>query len=139
MFTLDVVKLDLEAQSRDDLLKELVSLLELDDQAAALVFKPLKRRENIGSTASGKGITIPHCTVVGLVKRHGLKADLKRADIRAIRTHHSVGRHGIERAVVTDGRRRTIVQTGTVHRKERTQIEVECEQTPRPPEVCMIR
>ncbi len=61
LFTLDVVKLDLEAQSKDDLLKELVSLLELDDKSAAILFKTLKRRENLGSTGIGKGIAIPHC------------------------------------------------------------------------------
>jgi mannitol/fructose-specific phosphotransferase system IIA component (Ntr-type) len=61
LFTLDVVKLDLEAQSKDDLLKELVSLLELADKSAAILFKTLKRRENLGSTGIGKGIAIPHC------------------------------------------------------------------------------
>ena len=61
LFTLDVVKLDLESQSKDDLLKELVSLLALDEKSAAILFKTLKRRENLGSTGIGKGIAIPHC------------------------------------------------------------------------------
>ena len=61
LFTLDVVKLDLESQSQDDLLKELVSLLALDEKSAAILFKTLKRRENLGSTGIGKGIAIPHC------------------------------------------------------------------------------
>ena len=61
LFTLDVVKLDLESQSKDDLLKELVSLLALDEKSAAILFKTLKRRENLGSTGIGRGIAIPHC------------------------------------------------------------------------------
>ncbi len=61
LFTSDVVKLDLESQSKDDLLKELVSLLVLDEKSAAILFKTLKRRENLGSTGIGKGIAIPHC------------------------------------------------------------------------------
>jgi mannitol/fructose-specific phosphotransferase system IIA component (Ntr-type) len=61
LFTPDVVKLDLQADSKDDLLKELVGLLSLDEKAEATLFKTLKRRENLGSTGIGKGIAIPHC------------------------------------------------------------------------------
>ncbi len=61
LFTADVVKLDLESESKDDLLKELVSLLDLDEKSEAILFKTLKRRENLGSTGIGKGIAIPHC------------------------------------------------------------------------------
>ncbi len=61
LFTAEVVKLDLESETRDGLLKELVSLLGLDDRSDATLFKTLKRRENLGSTGIGKGIAIPHC------------------------------------------------------------------------------
>ncbi len=61
LFTADVVKLDLESESKDDLLKELVSVLDLDEKSEAILFKTLKRRENLGSTGIGKGIAIPHC------------------------------------------------------------------------------
>ncbi len=61
LFTPDVVKLDLEADQKDDILKGLVRLLGLDDKAEATLFKTLKRRENLGSTGIGKGIAIPHC------------------------------------------------------------------------------
>ena len=60
-FTAEVVNLDLEAETKDDLLKELVSLLALDQKSEAILFKTLKRRENLGSTGIGKGIAIPHC------------------------------------------------------------------------------
>ncbi len=61
LFTVDSVELDLKADSKDDLLKELVSLLGLDEKSESILFKTLKRRENLGSTGIGKGIAIPHC------------------------------------------------------------------------------
>ena len=60
-FTADAVKLDLQAETKDDLLQEMVSLLRLDEKAEATLFKTLKRRENLGSTGIGQGIAIPHC------------------------------------------------------------------------------
>lgn len=61
LFTVDSVKLELEAETKDDLLKELIALLDLDDKSEAILFKTVKRRENLGSTGIGKGIAIPHC------------------------------------------------------------------------------
>ena len=61
LFTADAVKLDLRAQTKDDLLQEMVSLLGLDKKSEATLFKTLKRRENLGSTGIGHGIAIPHC------------------------------------------------------------------------------
>jgi mannitol/fructose-specific phosphotransferase system IIA component (Ntr-type) len=61
LFTSDVVKLDLESETKDALLQELVALLGLDAKSEATLFKTLKRRENLGSTGIGKGIAIPHC------------------------------------------------------------------------------
>jgi mannitol/fructose-specific phosphotransferase system IIA component (Ntr-type) len=60
-FSEDAVKLDLESTSKDDILKELISLLKLDEKAEGMLFKMLKRRENLGSTGIGRGIAIPHC------------------------------------------------------------------------------
>ncbi len=61
LFTADAVKLSLESETKDDLLKELVALLALDEKSEAILFKTLKRRENLGSTGIGHGIAIPHC------------------------------------------------------------------------------
>jgi mannitol/fructose-specific phosphotransferase system IIA component (Ntr-type) len=61
LFTADVVKLELQSETKDDLLKELVCLLGLEAKSEAILFKTLKRRENLGSTGIGKGIAIPHC------------------------------------------------------------------------------
>lgn len=61
LFTAEAVKLDLHANTKDDVLQELVSLLGLDKKSEATLFKTLKRRENLGSTGIGHGIAIPHC------------------------------------------------------------------------------
>ncbi len=61
LFTPDVVNLDIKSDSKDDILKELIGLLGMDEKSEAILFKTLKRRENLGSTGIGKGIAIPHC------------------------------------------------------------------------------
>lgn len=60
-FSEDAVALDLTGTSKDEVLKELIRLLTLDDKSEAMLFKMLKRRENLGSTGIGRGIAIPHC------------------------------------------------------------------------------
>ena len=57
----DAIHLDLQASAKDDILRELISLLRLDEKSEAMLFKMLKRRENLGSTGIGRGIAIPHC------------------------------------------------------------------------------
>ena len=60
-FSEDVVKLDLQGATKDEVLKELISVLGLDEKSEGILYKMLKRRENLGSTGIGKGIAIPHC------------------------------------------------------------------------------
>ncbi len=60
-FSADAIKLHLEGTTKDELLKELVALLSLDEKSEGMLFKMLKRRENLGSTGIGRGIAIPHC------------------------------------------------------------------------------
>ena len=60
-FDTDVVDLDLDGDDKDSILKELISLLGLDEKSEGILFKMLKRRENLGSTGIGRGIAIPHC------------------------------------------------------------------------------
>ena len=60
-FSEDAIKLELEGTTKDDVLKELIALLGLDEKAEGMLFKMLKRRENLGSTGIGRGIAIPHC------------------------------------------------------------------------------
>ena len=60
-FTEDAIQLELRSESKDDILKELIGLLALDEKNQATLFKMLKRRENLGSTGIGRQIAIPHC------------------------------------------------------------------------------
>ena len=61
LFTESNVSLELSANSKDDVLVELIVLLQLDEKAREMLFKMLKKRENLGSTGIGKGFAIPHC------------------------------------------------------------------------------
>ena len=60
-FSADAIKLNLDGTTKDELLKELIGLLSLDEKSDGMLFKMLKRRENLGSTGIGRGIAIPHC------------------------------------------------------------------------------
>lgn len=60
-FSEDAVKLDLEGDTKDDILKELIGLFKLGEKDEGMLYKMLKRRENLGSTGIGRGIAIPHC------------------------------------------------------------------------------
>lgn len=60
-FSEDAIRLELEGNTKDEILKELIGLLGLDDKSEGMLFKMLKRRENLGSTGIGRGIAIPHC------------------------------------------------------------------------------
>src|SRR5436305_3285594 len=57
----DAGKLGLEGTTKDEVLKELIGVLKLDEKSEGMLFKMLKRRENLGSTGIGRGIAIPHC------------------------------------------------------------------------------
>ena len=60
-FTEDAIKLELDGNTKDEILKELIGLLKLDEKSEGMLYKMLKRRENLGSTGIGRGIDIPHC------------------------------------------------------------------------------
>jgi len=60
-FSRETIQLDLAAETKDGALKELVSVFGLDDKSEGILYKMLKRRENLGSTGIGRGIAIPHC------------------------------------------------------------------------------
>jgi mannitol/fructose-specific phosphotransferase system IIA component (Ntr-type) len=60
-FAEEAVQLELAGTTKDDILKELIGLLGLDEKNEQMLFKMLKRRENLGSTGIGRGIAIPHC------------------------------------------------------------------------------
>ena len=57
----DAINLNLQSTVKDEVLKELVGLLKLDEKSDAMLVKMLKRRETLGSTGIGQNIAIPHC------------------------------------------------------------------------------
>jgi len=67
-FSEEAIKLELEGTSKDEILKELIGLLGLDEKSQGMLFKMLKRRENLGSTGIGRGIAIPHCRSLVVTK-----------------------------------------------------------------------
>jgi PTS system nitrogen regulatory IIA component len=90
-FTEDAVKLELEGSTKDEILKELIGLLGLDEKNQATLYKMLKRRENLGSTGIGRSIAIPHCrslVVTRLRVAFGRKSsglDFKAIDEKPVR------------------------------------------------------
>jgi nitrogen PTS system EIIA component len=60
-FDIDAIDLDLRGETKDEILRELIALLRLDEKSEGILFKMLKRRENLGSTGIGHAIAIPHC------------------------------------------------------------------------------
>src|SRR5437870_10808754 len=65
-FAEDAINLQLQSTTKDDVLKELVGLLKLDDKAEQTLVKMLKRRETLGSTGIGQNIAIPHCRALAV-------------------------------------------------------------------------
>src|SRR5688500_10462743 len=60
-FSEDEVTRELQGTTKDEILKEMISLLALDEKSEGMLFKMLKRRENLGFTGIGRSIAIPHC------------------------------------------------------------------------------
>jgi len=84
-FSEDAIKLELEGNTKDEILKELIGLLGLDDKSEGMLFKMLKRRENLGSTGIGRGIAIPHCRSLVVSKlRVAFGRKTKGVDFKAI-------------------------------------------------------
>jgi mannitol/fructose-specific phosphotransferase system IIA component (Ntr-type) len=79
-FSADAVKLDLTGTTKDDILKELIGLIGLDEKSQGMLYKMLRRRENLGSTGIGRGIAIPHCRSL-VVNRLRVAFGRKRAGI----------------------------------------------------------
>ena len=89
-FAPDAIKLELEGTTKDEILKELIGLLKLDEKSEGMLFKMLKRRENLGSTGIGRGIAIPHCRSLVVSKlrvafgRKSAGVDFKAIDERPV-------------------------------------------------------
>jgi len=79
------IDLDLDGESKDDILRALVDLLDVDAQSSAALYKMLKRRESLGSTGIGHGIAIPHCRSLAVDRlRVAFARKLSGVDFRAV-------------------------------------------------------
>ncbi len=76
----DAVSLDLAGSSRDEALAGLVALLRLPAPAAETVRRQLVRRESLGTTGFGRGVTLPHCRTLA-ASRLRLAFGLHRAGV----------------------------------------------------------
>jgi mannitol/fructose-specific phosphotransferase system IIA component (Ntr-type) len=59
-FAEDAISLRLRGESKEDILKELIGLLHLDEKSDATLLKKLQQREELGSTGIERGFAIPH-------------------------------------------------------------------------------
>ncbi len=90
-FSPETIELEMASETKDESLKELITLFGLDEKSEGILFKMLKRRENLGSTGIGRGIAIPHCrslVVNRLRVAFGRKAsglDFKAIDEKPVR------------------------------------------------------
>jgi PTS system nitrogen regulatory IIA component len=64
----DMVLLEIESRRRDEVLKEMVSFLKLKEKISKEkeLYEKLIQREELGSTAIGDGVAIPHCKMKGI-------------------------------------------------------------------------
>jgi mannitol/fructose-specific phosphotransferase system IIA component (Ntr-type) len=84
-FSEEAISLHLQGTKKDEVLKEMIGLFQLDDKQQAMLFKMLKRRETLGSTGIGQGIAIPHCRSLVVSKlRVAFGRKLEGIDFKAI-------------------------------------------------------
>jgi PTS system nitrogen regulatory IIA component len=84
-FADDGIHLNLRSTTKDEVLKELVGLLKLDEKADQTLVKMLKRRETLGSTGIGQNIAIPHCRALAVSQlRVAFGRKLEGIDFNAI-------------------------------------------------------
>jgi fructose-specific phosphotransferase system IIA component len=64
----DMIITELECQDRDPVLKEMVSFLKKKNKITKEkeLYDKLFQREELGSTAIGEGVAIPHCKMKGV-------------------------------------------------------------------------
>jgi PTS system nitrogen regulatory IIA component len=72
--------LSLRSKTKNGVLKELVSHLEMNPEARDILLKTLIKREEMGSTGIGKRIAVPHARTL-LVKKFTLIIGLSKSGI----------------------------------------------------------
>ncbi|MFQ5904966.1 MAG: PTS sugar transporter subunit IIA, partial [bacterium] len=66
----NLIELDLQSHTKDEVLRELVDLLPIDGKSSEMLLETLKKREELGSTGVTRGIAIPHCRSLLVDKLH---------------------------------------------------------------------
>jgi fructose-specific phosphotransferase system IIA component len=68
LLTQDMVLLELKSGNRDEVLKEMVGFLKQREKITKEkeLYEKLIQREELGSTAIGDGVAIPHCKIKGV-------------------------------------------------------------------------
>ena len=76
----DMIITDLKSEDREGALREMVSFLKKGDKIPKEkdLYEKLLQRENLGSTAIGEGVAIPHCKMKGVINPLVLLAISKR-------------------------------------------------------------
>lgn len=59
-FAEEAIALDLRGATKEDVLRELIRLLKLDEKSEGTLLKKLQQREELGSTGIERGFAIPH-------------------------------------------------------------------------------
>jgi PTS system nitrogen regulatory IIA component len=72
--------LNLRSRTKNGVMKELVSHLQMEPEAKDILLKTLMKREEMGSTGLGKGIAIPHARTL-LVREFNLIIGLSKKGI----------------------------------------------------------
>lgn len=80
LLSVEDILLDVDVKNKDDFLENIAQFFEWRyDISAALVHASLRAREDLGSTAVGHHIAIPHTRIKGLSQTFGAFARLRQA------------------------------------------------------------
>ena len=66
--SLDLVKLELKGETRDEILRELAALPGLDTESEEALFHVFRRRQELGSTGIGRGVAFVYSRSAGMAR-----------------------------------------------------------------------
>jgi PTS system nitrogen regulatory IIA component len=56
----NLINLDLQSSTKEEILQELISILEIENEYKPILLEMVLQREQLGSTGIGGGVAIPH-------------------------------------------------------------------------------
>ena len=78
--TPNLINLDLQSSTKEEVLQELISILEIENEYKPILLEMVLQREQLGSTGIGGGVAIPHGRSV-IVNRLNLVFGLSKKGI----------------------------------------------------------